>query len=545
MIAIAATPVPNNPMRKSDLIAGLSVAGLLLPEAVAYAAIAGLPPQRAVFAGIAGCLAYAAIGQSRFAIAAPTSSSAAILAAILATVPVPPESKPALVTAVVLLTAAFFVLAAVSRLGSLTGLIARPVLRGFSLGLAVTIIIKQLPAVTGVNVHGPDIFHVVEGLVIAAPQWNWISIASGAVALGALLLLRRYPAIPSAFLVLAAGIAASVYFDLPSQGVGVVGQIDTSLSIPGLPVFPFEKWSKLAQLALPLAMILFAESWGTISALALRRNDEVNANRELGALGFANFASALVQGMPVGAGFSAGSASEAAGAATRWTGVVAALGLALLIGLASPLVAKLPEPVLAAVVIAALVHALNPQPFLRLLQLRRDFDLAVAAAVAVLVLGVLNGMLVAVALSLAIVIHRLASPRVVRLGRLGQSREYVDASRHADATLLPDVAIWRPAEPLLFANAEAIFRAIESQTHNSAAVRAVIVSLEESYDLDSTALEVIASFDAAMAKSGKQLLLARVHDHVRDAFQAGNMVELLKRSHYSVDGAVQALAGTS
>jgi anti-anti-sigma factor len=532
-------------MRKSDLIAGLSVAGLLLPEAVAYAAIAGLPAQRAIFAGIAGCLAYAALGQSRFAIASPTSSSAAILAAILVSVPVAPENRPALATAVVLLTPVFFALAALTRLGSLTGLVARPVLRGFSLGLAVTIIIRQLPVIAGVDIHGPDIFHLVAALMAQAPQWNWVSMASAAVALAALLLLRRFPVIPSAFLVLAAGIAASIWFDLAAKGVGVVGPIDTSLVLPSLPGFSFEQWSRLAQLALPLAMILFAESWGTISALALRHNDEINANRELGALGLANLASAVVQGMPVGAGFSAGSASEAAGAATRWTAVVAALGLALLIGFAAPLVARLPEPVLSAVVIAALVHALNPEPFRRLFKLRRDFDLAIAAAVAVLLLGVLNGMLVAVGLSLAMVIHRLASPRVARLGRLGQGREYVDVARHADATLLPGIAIWRPAEPLLFANAEAIFRIIESETHNDANVRAVIVSLEESFDLDSTALEVIASFDAAMAKSGKELVLARVHDHVRDALQAGGLDQLLQRCHYSVDGAVEALVRTA
>ncbi|MEO6610461.1 MAG: STAS domain-containing protein, partial [Aestuariivirga sp.] len=154
---------------------------------------------------------------------------------------------------------------------------------------------------------------------------------------------------------------------------------------------------------------------------------------------------------------------------------------------------------------------------------------------------VLNGMLVAVALSLAMVIHRLASPRVARLARLGDSREYVDAARHADAKIQPDIAIWRPAEPLLFANAEAIFRYIESQTHDNETVRAIIVSLEESFDLDSTALEVIASFDAVVAKSGKELLLARVHDHVRDVLLAGGLSNLLKRCHYSVDGAVRAL----
>jgi MFS superfamily sulfate permease-like transporter len=540
-IASNVSTVPNNKMRKGDLIAGLSVAGLLLPEAVAYAAIAGLPPQRAIFAGIAGCLVYAMAGQSRFAITSPTSSSAAILAAILASFAIAPEQKPALVTAVVLLTAAFFILAAMTRLGSLTGLIARPVLRGFSLGLAINIIIKQLPAIAGVSVHAPDIFHLGAGIIASAPQWNWISIGCGTLALVVLLLLKRFPAIPVAFLVLAAGIAASIFLNLPALGVAVVGPIDTNLVAPSLPAFSFDQWSRLAQLALPLAMILFAESWGTISALALRHNDEVSANRELGALGVSNLASALVQGMPVGAGFSAGSASEAAGALTRWTSVVASIGLAMLIAFASPLVAKMPQPVLAAVVIAALVHALNPAPLLRLLKLRRDFNLAIAAAISVLVLGVLNGMLVAVVLSLAMVIHRLASPRVARLARLGDSRDYVDASRHADAKIDPDVAIWRPAEPLLFANAEAIFRYIESQTHNNDAVRAVIVSLEESFDLDSTALEVIASFDAVMAKSGKQLLLARVHDHVRDALVSAGLADLQSRCHYSVDGAVLAL----
>ena len=526
-------------MRKDDLIAGLSVAGLMLPEAVAYAAIAGLPPQRAIFAAIAGSLAYAALGQSRFAIVAPTSSSAAILAAIIVSLPLPAEQKPALVTAVILLTAAFFGLASLTRLGSLTGLIARPVLRGFSLGLAITIIIKQLPSIAGLSLHAPDIFHLLASLAATVNDWNWISIACGSAALAALLMLKRWPAIPAALLILAGGVAASACFDLPAHGVVVIGPINTGLSLPALPQFSFEQWSRLGQLALPLAMILFAESWGTISALALRHDDEVSANRELAALSFANFASAAIQGMPVGAGFSAGSAAEAAGAATRWTGVVAALGLALLLVIAMPLVAKLPEPVLAAVVIAALVHALNPQPFLRLLRLQRDFDLAIGAAFAVLLLGVLNGMLVAVALSLAMVIHRLASPRVARLGRLGHSREYVDADRHVDSTLDPGLAIWRPAEPLLFANAEAIFRFIADQSRD---VAAVIVSLEESYDLDSTTLEVMAGFDASMAKSGKRLVLARVHDHVRDALQVAQLLGLLQRCHYSVDGAVQSLA---
>ncbi|MDE2385539.1 MAG: SulP family inorganic anion transporter [Alphaproteobacteria bacterium] len=525
-------------MKKIDLIAGLSVAGLLLPEAVAYAAIAGLPPQRAIFAGIAGCLAYAAFGKSRFAIVSPTSSSAAILAAILASMPVAAGQKAELATAAILLTGFFFLLAAAARLGNLTGLIARPVLRGFAFGLAINIIVKQLPAITGYSLSASNIFALAGGLLTHVSAWNIYSLTSGVLALACLLLLRRLPALPGAFITLAAGIAASMLFDLPGHGVATVGVIDRSLAWPSLPQFELDQWSRLAQLTLPLAMILFAESWGTVSALALRHGEELEANTELAAFGIANFASALAQGMPVGAGFSAGSASEAAGAASRLTAAIAATGLAILLAFATPLVARLPEPVLAAVVVAALTHALNLAPFFKLAQLKRDLFLSLAAAAAVLAFGVLNGMLIAVALSIALVIQRLAHPRVVRLGRLGETRDYVDVSRHGDARQLPGIAIWRPSVPLLFANADGIFHYIQEQTLMQPDVRAIIVSLEETFDLDSTSFEVIAAFDAAMSKAGKHLLLARVHDHVRDVLLAGGLTSLISRCSYSVDDAV-------
>ena len=533
--------MPNHAMKRSDIIAGLSVASLLLPEAVAYAAIAGLPPQRAIFAGIAGCLAYALYGQSRFAIVSPTSSSAAILAAILLAVPVAPEQKSALATAAILLTGLFFVISGVARLGSLTGLIARPVLRGFSFGLAITIIIKQLPAFTGLPLQAANIFALAGGLLAQINGWNTFSLAVGLVALTSLIALRRIPALPGTFFVLAAGIAASMLFNLPALGVATVGTIDTGLNWPSLPAFSYTQWSRLAQLAVPLALILLAESWGTVSALALRHGDKLEANRELTAFGLANFASALVQGMPVGAGFSVGSASEAAGSVSKWTAVVAALGLALLVAFATPLVAHLPEPVLAAVVIAALVHALNIKPFLQLWQLKRDLFLALAAAAAVILFGVLDGMLIAIALSIALVVQRLAHPRVVRLGRLPNTRDYVDIARHDDTEQVKDVAIWRPSVPLLFANADAIFRTIENETLAQPGLRAVIVSLEETFDLDSTSFEVISAFDAAMSKSGKHLLLARVHDHVRDVLLAGGLTSLVTRCSYSVDDAIRAL----
>jgi MFS superfamily sulfate permease-like transporter len=528
-------------MRRPDLTAGLSVAGLMLPEAVAYAGIAGLPPQRAIFAAIAGCLVYALVGRSRFAIVSATSSSAAILAATLASMPGDANGKAIAATLVVGMVGLLFLAASLCRLGGFTGFISRPVLRGFAFGLAVTIIVKQLPILAGTPVAAPDILRLFARLVATSGSWSPVSLAVGLGALVALLLLRRSSAIPGAFLVLVAGIGGSIVFDLGGRGVALVGLIDTTLTLPTLPHLSFAAWSRLAQYTLPLVLIVFAESWGTIRTLALRHGDQLDADRELGALGFANVASALVQGMPVGAGFSAGSASEAAGTATRATGVVAAIGLTFLIAFARPLIAYLPEPVLAAVVIAALVHSLDPAPLIRLWTLRRDFYVAIGAALAVIMLGVLDGMLVAILLSLAAMMQRQASPYVARLGRLGTSHDYVDMHRHADAIAPAEITIWRPAEPLFFANAERVLAYVAQQSRTPG----IILSLEESFDLDSTAADALIEFAGMLRLQGTKLQLARVHDAVRDLLIAAGAIDLGADSSYSVDDAVVALAAIS
>lgn len=524
-------------MRRADLIAGLSVAGLMLPEAVAYAGVAGLPPQRAIVAAIAGALVYALVGRSRFAIVSPTSSSAAILAAALATLAVDPAAKMMLATVAVAMTGLIFLVAGAARLGGLTGFISRPVLRGFAFGLAVTIVVRQVPVLTGAPIAAAGVLAQFGEVVASMPRWHGASVATGVAALILLLALRRVPMVPGAFVVLAAGVAASLALDLPGHGVRVVGAIPL---IPGWPAWPSLSWaqaSRLAQLVLPLVMILFAESWGTMRSLALRHGDTVAPDRELAALGLANLAAAAVQGMPVGAGFSAGSASEAAGATGRATGAVAAIGLALLMLFAAPLVAHLPEPVLAAVVIAALLHALDPAPFVRLWRLGRDQYVAGGAVVAVLALGVLNGMLVAIALSLAAMIRRIATPRVARLGRIGASHDFVDVADHPDAVPPPGIAICRPTEPLFFANAERTL----AQIATGQGERAIVLSLEESSDIDSTALDALVEFDARMRARGIAVRLARVHDAVRRGLIAAGAADLAAQGSFSVDDAVAAI----
>jgi len=444
-----------------------------------------------------------------------------------------------LATVAVAMTGGLFLIAAILRLGGLTGFIARPVLRGFAFGLAITIILRQLPVMVDVPVAAPDIFHLIAGLLGTAPLWHLASLATGLVALATLLVLRRVPALPGAFLVLAVGIAASAWADLPAHGVATVGAIDARLGWPALPHLSLPLLSRLGQTVFPLVLILFAESWGTMRALALRHGDTLDPDCELGALGFANLAAAAVQGMPVGAGFSAGSASEAAGAASRATAIIAAVCLALLMLFAKSPIGLLPRPVLAAVVIAALTHALDPRPLLRLWQLGRDQLIGLAAALGVLAFGVLDGMLVAIALSIAALIRRLASPHLIELGQLNGGHSYVDVARHPEAVRPPGIDIWRPSEPLFFANAERMLGLLYRRLP-ATEIKALVLSLEESVDLDSTALDVLLEFRARIAARGTRLRLARVHDPVRDLLAAAGAHDLVQHSYYSVDDAVRA-----
>ena len=523
----------------ADLLAGLAVAGLLLPEAIAYAGIAGLPPQRALVAAIVGGLVYLIAGRSRFAIVAPTSSSAAILAAALANLPGNPVEKAEAATLVVAFVGAFFLAASLTRVGNLSGFISRPVLKGFALGLAATIILRQVPLLLGLDVPPGDLLHHLAALAGSLGAASPASLATGLVALAVLLVLRRWRAVPAAFLVLVGSIAISAVLDLPSRGVATVGAIPLSLAWPtGLHVSQ-QALSHVAQLTLPLVLILFAESWGTMRTFALRHGDAVEPDREMRALGFANAASAAFGGMPVGAGFSAGALAEAAGARSRATSAVAALGLAVLLLAGRDALALLPEPVLAAVVIAAVGHALDPRPFLRLWRIDRDRLMGPAAAVGVVALGVVNGMLLAIALSVIALLRRLAQPIVMNLGRLPGSHDFVDRARHPDALPVPGLVIWRPAEPLFFGNADQVLGAVQAGSQGEPGVTAVVLSLEESFDLDSTALDALLEFDARLHSAGRTLYLARVRDAIRDLLVAAGETDLLSRCGYSVDNTVE------
>lgn len=541
--AAAAAPGASGP-RWADLLAGLSVAGVLLPEAVAYAGIAGVPPGHAFIAALCGLLVYPLIGSSRFAIVAPTSSAAAVFASATA------SGGSDLGFALVLLTAALFLLAAALKADFLGAFISRPVLRGFAWGLAVTIVLKQLPHVMGVHAQARQTLPLAWELVGRLPQAHRPSLALGLGALALWLLLRhgarRWVALPPSLLVLALGTAWAAWSG-STQGVALVGRIDWPGLALRLPALDTEAWLHATQIAPALLLILFAESWGAVRSLALQAGDTVDTRRELAALGAANLASGLLQGLPVGAGFSAAAANQSSGAKSRLAGVAAAAALALLLWWGRDALARLPLPVLAAVVIGILSHNLWPRPVIESLRLGGDTWLALAAAASVLAFGVLFGMLVAVGLSLVLAIRRFSQPLVVEIARLPGTHDFLDRERHAglDAPA-PGVLLMRPEEPLFFANAEGALQRVRRQAAQRQA-RVVVLSLEMCDDLDSSTVEAIGEFSAALAGQGAQLLLARVKDRPRlDLARAG--LAPPERLFWSVDDAYAqavALAGAA
>ncbi|WP_223441872.1 MULTISPECIES: SulP family inorganic anion transporter [Pseudomonas] len=533
----------EQPNRWQDLLAGLSIAGLLLPEAVAYSSIAALAPQAGVIALFAGLLCYGLFGTSRFAIVSATSSSAAVLAAATATLAHgDPGLRSTLAIGLVLMTGAFFLLAGLFKLGSVTSFIAKPVLRGFAFGLALTIILKQVASVVGVHLIDANLVRFLPQLLEQLPQWNWVAAAVGAVALALLWLFARFRRLPGGLLVVVIGIAAGQWLDLPAYGVKLIGVIDLSLEVPKLPTLPFADWLRLGELAFAMVMILYAESYGSISSYALKHRDRVTSNRDLLALGASNLLSGLFHGMPAGAGYSATSANEAAGATSRLAGIVAALVVLVIVLTVLPYIALTPEPILAAIVIHALGRGLSLQPLGRYFIWRRDRLLVICAVAAVLVLGVLDGLLVAVAISVLLMLKQMSAADIQILGRIDGGHDFVDLQRHPAAQAVPGVLIVRPGEALFFANVERILGgALRLIRHSQTPIQTVILSLEESPDLDGTSIEALQEFFVRVHQEGKRLILARLKDDAQMALAVLPQVQVngVVLSGLSVDGAVQ------
>jgi MFS superfamily sulfate permease-like transporter len=522
-----------------DILAGLSIAGLLLPEAVAYSGLAGLPPQAGVIGLFAGLVSYGLIGRSRFAIVSATSSSAAVLAsATLALGGGTLVERVALASILVAGTGLAFAICAALRVGAISNAVARPVLRGYTFGLALVIAVKQWPHLVNLPVHSHDFFALIVELLRAYRAWQLPSLACGLLALAGLFALERVPRVPGALIVIVASILAAPL--LAAHGVVLTGPIHLALAMPRFVVPPGTHALQLAEFSLAVMFILYAESYSSIRTYALKHDEAVQPNRDLWALGVANLISGLFHGTPVGAGYSATSANDAAGARSRLAGLTAAVVVLVLVLAFLGWIERIPEPTLAAIVIHAVSKSVRFSVFRNYFRWRRDRFVAVAAVVAVMLLGVLNGLLAAIALSVALLLRSLARPRLSILGRVGE-HDFLNVARFPAAKPVAGMLVIRPEEPLFFANAEPVLAQVRQRVLADPSAKVVVLSLEESPDLDGTSLEALGELCSWLASRAVELRLARLKDSARDALLRSNLRHLpAAELHYaSVDDAVR------
>lgn len=492
----------------SDVLAGLSLAGILLPESVAYAGIAGLPPIHALLGCLIGLSVYAIIGSSRQAIVSPMSSAAVIFTSAAAV-------NSDMGFALMLVAGLMFIVAGLLKVGFIGSYISRPVMQGFAWSLAITIMLKQLPHLLGIETTQSNFFNLLLELFHKFFTLNITSTAIGVTALVVWLILNRLKIkyLLSSLVVLVGG---TVFVGLLgiSDTVKLVGVIPLSNLGIHFPQLTAQQWISVCQLAPALLLIIFAESWESVQMLSSQTGEQVNPNRELVALGLANMLSGAAMALPVGAGFSASNASLTAGAASKWAGMITAISLALLLLFGRTVLSQIPIPVLAAVVLGILSRHLFPKDILKGIKLGADAWLAIMCVLTVLFFGVLFGMTVSVGVSLLLAMYQFSKPLMSELGQLPDSHDFVDVTLHPNAIVAKNMLIVRPEEPIFFANAERIFDNIISLAKQRN-IQKIIISMEASDSLDTTTLYALQSFVEKALKQNRQISLARVKDNVR------------------------------
>ncbi|QHE67174.1 hypothetical protein GFS60_00653 [Rhodococcus sp. WAY2] len=513
------------------MLAGLTVWAVLVPEALAYATIAGVPPVVGLYAAVPALILYAAAGSSRHLVVGPMSATAALSAAIVAPVAASDGGKYAALSAVLAIaTGVAGLLAALLRLGFIASFISEPVLKGFIVGLALTIIIGQVPAIFGIEKTTGNFFEQTWGVIAHLGDTDWGTLVVGGLSLAVVLGLRRWvPVVPGSLLVVLLGIAAVSLFDLDGKGVDIVGPIDSGLPTLGLPEgVGFDDFLDLMGPAVGVLLIGFAEGLGAAKTYATKEGYEVDPNRELFGLGAANLGSGLCSGMVVNGSLSKTAVNGGAGAKSQVSGlVVAALTIVTLLFLTG-LFEKLPEATLSAVVIAAVIELVDIRALRRLYGVwterlgniygyaaRADFAAALAAMVGVLLFDTLPGLVIGIGVSMLLLLYRASRPHVAALAKEGSL--WVDAERHPGLPTAPHVVVVRVEAGLFFANAEHVKDRIEDLCADD--TRVVVLDAETSPFVDVTAAQMLGQLRSVLARRGIELRVAHDIGQFRDTLR--------------------------
>lgn len=528
-------------LARRDTLAALAVWAVLVPQAMAYATLAGVPPVYGLYAALAGLVVYALFGTSRQLNVGPSSSIAVLSAATIAPLAAADgERFLALSAALALLTGAILVVAGLARLGFIAEFLAKPVLAGYFIGLALVIAVSQVPKLLGVEEESAGFLRRLWNLTGEVDAVHGWTLAVGLGTLALLLALRAIaPRVPGSLIALALGVLVSRALDLEDRGVAVVGEISSSLPGVGLPSVGWSEVNRLLAGAVGVAILAYAESIAAARTFAAKHGHEVDPNRELIAMGAANIGSGLLRGFPIDASVSRTAVADDAGQRSQLAGLLnAALVLATIL-LLTRFFADLPQATLAAIVIAAVLPLMRTGELRRLRRLDEiDFGLALVCLVGVLLFGVLGGLGVAVIASLGALVYRTFRPHTAVLGRVraGGERDedfgFRDISRHPEGETYPGLVIFRFDQEIFFANAR-LFRDYvrELVVEADPPVQAVLLDAAAVTHVDTTGLDVVREVHEELSGKGIVLMLARMKGPVHDILERAGLMDVLGREN--------------
>jgi high affinity sulfate transporter 1 len=513
--AVSWVPAYRAGWLRSDAIAGCTIWGLLIPEGIAYASLAGLPPQAGLYTLLASLVLYAVFGTSRQLVVAGTSASAVLVySSVSALHPRGTAAYGSLAAGLIILTGILFLCSGLFRLGFITQFLSRPVMDGFVFGLAIFVAVGQLPKLFGLAKGPGDTIAQLAHLIAHLGGASLTTFVVGAVALALLFALDRVRHVPGGLVVLAVAIVVSTALHLGRHGVDTVGKVPAGLpSVHGLDLHAADLWVLLPSAA-GLMLVIFSEALGAADTFADKHGYQLDPSQEMIALGLANIGSGFLGGLAAGGSLSQSAVNDGAGARSELSPVIAAaLSLITVVAL-TPLFTQLPEAVLAAMIIHAVWRLMKVAQMRRFYRLvRREFWLGMITLLGVITLDVLPGLVIGVVLSLLVLVYRASRPA---FSVMGANRDvpgaYEDVTRHASAQPVPGVLVVRPDAPLFYANAKPLRDAVRELMRSPACpVRTLILDLDATDELDVTSAEALAAVAAEMRARHVRLGLAHLH----------------------------------
>ena len=522
-----------------DIVAGLVLSALLVPQGMAYADLAGLPAVTGLYTSILCLLAYAVFGPSRVLVLGPDSSLGPMIAATILPLMLAdgdPVRAVALASLLAVLVGVIMVGAGLAKFGFVADLLSKPTQIGYMNGLALTIIVGQLPKLLGFSVDADGLIAETRALVsgLAEGLANPTAAVVGVVSLAGILLLNRLlPKLPSVLIVVVLAAVAVNALNLEDRGVDTVGVIPQGF--PPLTV-PTVTWSDLPPLllgAVAIAVVALADTMSTASAFAARRRERVHGNQEMIGIGAANIAAGFFQGFPVSTSGSRTAVAEQAGSKSQVTGVVGAAVISLVLMFATGAMEFVPQPTLGAIVIVAALALADVAGTRRLWRQRRmEFTLSVIALLGVALLGVLPGILVAVGLSILDVFRRTWWPYQAQLGRVAGIPGLHDTERYPNAQLLPGIVVYRFDAPLIFANSRMFGEAMRAIAQQHRDLRWIVIAAAPITDVDTTASDMLQELDLWLNERGTSLVFAEMKDPVREKIERYKLTDTIDPAHF-------------